>query len=234
MALIFVVDDNVGLTHIVEKVLQHDGHRVEVYHDAHTALKALNTEHPDLILLDIMMPKMDGLEFCQKVRSSTLWASIPIIFLTAKETTEDKVRGFRAGADDYLTKPFSTVELALRVGAVLRRANLHLAGKQTDLLQVSDLTLDQRNYRVYLADRQVTLTPLEFELLKFLMSHPGEVFNAEDLLRWIWNYPSGASNSTIVRKHIRNLRSKLETIPQQPRYIRTANRHGYVFDGGVV
>ncbi len=178
------------------------------------------------------MPGMTGIEVCKRLRAEPNTATLPIIFLTAKVMLDDKIEGFEAGADDYLTKPFDIQELDLRVRAVLRRAQLNKeeSGQQQEdgVLMAGRMTLNQHTFEVTTPEQTCLLTPIEFEVLRHLMLHPGEVFSSERLLQEIWGYPEGTGDPALVRMHIRNLRAKVEPPDMEnPVYIRTISRHGY-------
>lgn len=230
MAKILVVDDNQQLVSIVTSGLRQEGYDVRQAYNGIDALKALQTERPGLIILDVCMPEMNGIEFCSRIRSQPESADIPIIFLTAKGKLEDKISGFNAGADDYLVKPFEFTELLLRVRVLLRRAQRPVRHEHAARLQIRDLTLDQDSYQVQVGNRKVALTPVEFELLRYLMRNPGKVLSTDDLLQGVWGYPPGAGNPSLVRKHIKNLRDKLDTRPDAPGYVRTISRRGYLLE----
>jgi len=157
---------------------------------------------------------------------SPTWLLCPILFLTARSKIEDKIEGFEAGADDYLTKPFDLRELELRVRALLRRSMPSEAPKT--LLEIGPLSLDPRTFKLGVDGKVLLLTPVEFELLYYLMKHAGEVISTERLLQEVWEYPPGTGDPNLVRAHIKNLRSKIEPSPSNPTYIRTISRHGYI------
>jgi two-component system, OmpR family, alkaline phosphatase synthesis response regulator PhoP len=228
MARILVVDDNVPLSLMLESGLKQEGHEVRLAHSGPAAVDTVKAERPDLIVLDIMLPGMTGLEVCRQLRNIPAYESIPIIFLTARNMLEDKIKGFEVGADDYLPKPFEFLELAVRVRALLRRVNFSPSEEQPRFLEVGDLKLDRERYQVTVLDRTVSLTPVEFELLQYFMLHSGETLGTADLLQGVWGYPVGIGNPALVRKHIEKLRGKLEPRPGPPLYIRTISRLGYV------
>jgi two-component system, OmpR family, alkaline phosphatase synthesis response regulator PhoP len=228
MARILVVDDNVPLSLMLESGLRQEGHQVRLAHSGPAAVETVKAEIPDLIVLDVMLPGMTGLEVCRQLRSVPAYANIPIIFLTARNMLEDKLRGFDAGADDYLPKPFEFMELAVRVKALLKRVDFSPSEEQPRFLEKGDLKLDRERYQVMVADRMVTLTPVEFELLEYFMLNSGETLGTGDLLQGVWGYPVGIGNPALVRKHIEKLRGKLEPRSGPPIYIRTISRLGYV------
>jgi DNA-binding response OmpR family regulator len=228
MARILVVDDNVPLSLMLDSGLRQEGHQVRLAHSGPAAVETVKIERPDLIVLDVMLPGMTGLEVCRQLRSIPAYASIPIIFLTARNMLEDKIKGFDAGADDYLPKPFEFGELAVRVRALLRRVSFSPSEEQPRYLEVGDLKLDRERYQVTVSDKTVSLTPVEFELLQYFMLHSGETLGTADLLQGVWGYPVGVGNPALVRKHIEKLRGKLEPRPGPPLYIQTISRLGYV------
>ncbi len=229
MANILVVDDDRDVAGTIERTLQRRNHQVTVAYSGAKALELIRDQRPDLVVLDIMMPRMDGIEVCERIRSLPDTASLPILFLTARSKIEDKVEGFEAGADDYLTKPFDLRELELRVRALLRRSMPSEAPKV--VLQVGALSLDPRTFKLEVDGKVLLLTPVEFELLYYLMGNAGEVISTERLLQEVWEYPPGTGDPNLVRAHIKNLRSKIEPLPGDPTYIRTISRHGYIITG---
>lgn len=227
MAHILVVDDDVYVADTMQRGLQKRGYEVVTAYNGIEALGLVQEQQPDLIVLDIAMPRMNGIEVCHRLRSDEKTKSIPIIFLTARSMIDDKIEGFEAGADDYLTKPFDIQELELRIKAILRRCQPLPPEPSADILTVGPLSLNRRSFEATIEDRAVLLTPIEFELLHHLMSHPGEVFSSERLLQEVWDYPPGTGDPALVRMHIKNLRSKLEPDTLRPTLIRTISRHGY-------
>jgi DNA-binding response OmpR family regulator len=227
MPLILVVDDEVPVALSIERSLRRE-YQVRVAHSGAEALKIARRTHPDLIVLDIIMPGMDGLEVCREFRRDPVLESVPILFLTAKGHVEDRVVGLEAGADDYLTKPFDVRELLLRVEAILRRSmSYENEEMDPDQLTVGQLTLNRRNYQLKVDGREVLLTPVEFDLMYHLMSHRDEVFSSERLLRELWDFPSDTGSPDLVRAHIRNLRRKIEVDSGNPQYIVNVPRRGY-------
>jgi DNA-binding response OmpR family regulator len=226
MARILVVDDDRDVAGTVERTLRRKAHEVVVAYGGAQALQLIKQQCPDLVVLDIMMPRMDGIEVCQRIRTLPNVASVPILFLTAKGKIENKIEGFEAGADDYLTKPFDLRELELRVRALLRRSMPSEAPKAS--LEVGALALDPRTFKLNVDGHVLLLTPVEFELLYYLMKHAGEVISTERLLQEVWEYPPGTGDPNLVRAHIKNLRAKIEPSPTDPTYIKTISRHGYI------
>ncbi len=227
MPLILVVDDDRAVAQTIAACLHQDGHEVLVSNDGSEALELAETNPIDLVVLDVMMPGMDGFEVCRRLRNSPASATAPIIFLTALAELEDKVEGFLAGGDDYLTKPFDLEELELRVRAVLRRSAAMRAQGAATTLTVGSLTLNPHTFEVAVDDRVCLLTPREFSLLEFLMTNAGQIFTSRELLHKVWGYPLRQGNPALVRVHIRNLREKIEEDPSRPRFLRTISHHGY-------
>lgn len=220
---ILVVDDEKRLVSLVESYLTQEGYRVVTAHDGKEALLVARREHPDLIILDLMMPEMDGYGFMRAHRAEQ---NTPIILLTARVDDEERVIGLELGADDYVTKPFRPRELIARVRAVLRRAgNTEPTAK---VLQAADIRLDRETRQVKVRDRFVDLTPSEFDLLAALMSSPGRVFSRLDLLDIIQGVRYEGYERTIDT-HIKNLRAKIETEARDPHYIETVYGIGYRF-----
>jgi DNA-binding response OmpR family regulator len=218
---ILIVDDEKRLVSLVQSYLTQEGYRVVAAYNGKDALAAAQKENPDLIILDIMMPEMNGYDFMRAHRAER---DTPIIMLTAKVEDDDKVIGLELGADDYVTKPFKPRELMARVRNVLRRAGKSEATAKT--LRVSDITLDRDSREVQVADRFVDLTPSEFDLLAALMSAPGRVFSRLDLLDVIQGVRYEGYERTIDT-HVKNLRAKIEPDPRKPRYIETMYGVGY-------
>ncbi len=222
---ILVVDDKANVRTLVREYLTEQGFRVSTADNGQNALYAARHDKPDLILLDIMMPEMDGYEFIRSYRKES---DSPIILLTAKLEESDKVIGLELGADDYITKPFGMRELVARINTVLRRA-----GKTPSpgrVLRAADIVLDQETHSVTVGAREVRLTPSEFDLLGILMASPGRVYSRLELLDAL----QGTTFEGIARtidQHIRNLRGKIEKDPSQPRYIETVFGVGYRFAG---
>jgi DNA-binding response OmpR family regulator len=229
MATILVIDDDSIVAKSVELSLRHDGFQVSVANSGVDGLRLARRESPDLIILDIIMPGMDGYAVCRELRADPLLGDVPVLFLTAKVKDEDKIEGFRAGGDDYLTKPFNIDELILRVKAIIRRNQpvRQEAAAEPRTLQVGDLTLDCRTFEVTTSAKQVLLTPIQFDLLYHLMSHAGEVYSAERLLREVWDYPYDTGSPDLVRVHVRNIRERIELDSSEPEYLRTVPGHGY-------
>ena len=223
---ILVVDDEKVIVKAIKFNLESEGYQVEVGYDGETAVELARGGSFDLILLDLMMPRIDGLQACMRIRE---FSNVPIIMLTAKSEDADKLMGFECGADDYLTKPFNILELKARVRALLRRA----AGVQRDqgaVLAVGDMVLNTEE-RVAVRDgRTVDLTAKEYDLIELLMRNPRRVYSRENLMNVVWGY-SYAGDYRTVDVHIRRLREKLEKNPAEPEYIMTKWGVGYYFKG---
>ncbi len=220
---ILVVDDEERLTSLVKAYFTQEGFRVVTARNGREALFLARQEKPDLIVLDLMMPEMDGYEFMRLHRKER---ETPIILLTARVEDSDKVLGLELGADDYVTKPFSPRELTARVRAVLRRAGQ--AAPEPDLLRAADVTLDRAGHTVRVGARVVDLTPSEFDLLAALMSAPGRAFSRLELLDRLQGAAYEGYERTID-VHIKNLRAKIEPDPSKPRYVETVYGVGYRF-----
>jgi len=218
---VLVVDDSANIRAMVATYLEGEGYRVRAVASGRQALEAAHDEAPDLVILDLMMPEMDGYQFLRAFRRES---GAPVIMLTAKLEEVDKVLGLELGADDYVTKPFGMRELVARVRAVLRRAERHLPTEA--VLTAGDLTLDRSNHTLDVAGRRVDLTPSELRLLAKLMSAPGRVFSRLELLTEIQGSTYEGYERTID-VHVRNLRAKLEPDPRRPRYVETVYGAGY-------
>ncbi len=226
MARILVVDDEEYIQELLKFNLEKEGFEVVLADDGGQALEYTNKLLPDLVILDIMLPGMDGLEVCKLLRRTPQLSSIPVIMLTARGEELDKVLGLELGADDYLTKPFSPRELVARVKARLRR---HGGTPQSrNRIMIGNLIIDTESFRVISQGKSLDLTPKELELLKYLASSPGKVFSREDLLEEIWGYDYAGDTRT-VDVHIRHLRQKIETDPANPQYLETIRGAGYRF-----
>lgn len=237
-------DDSVALT--IERCLRRDNHNVTLAGSGVQALQIARRHIPDLVLLDVLMPGMDGFAVCREMRADPMLAKVPIIFLTARIKDEDRIKGFLAGADDYISKPFNLQELTLRIRAVLRRVQANLEvndqssksspfSKNIELdktslteLKVKGYTLNLRNFELITpSGGHILLTPIQFDLLFQFMSHPGEIYSPSRLLDEIWDYPSDAGSPDLVRVHIKNLRMRVEEDPSAPTFIETIPGYGY-------
>jgi len=204
---ILVVDDEPDVTELVSYKLKREGYEVEVINDPLEIMGKAREFVPDLFVLDIMMPDLDGLKICRMIRADSKLSSVPIIFLTARGEVEDRIRGLESGADDYLSKPFDTKELALRIGLIFKRMAKETGPGQSQL-QVGDILLDEEMHQVTVNGIPVDLTATEFKLLKLLMQRKGRVQSRENLLVNVWNYDTDTETRTIDT-HIRRLREKL-------------------------
>lgn len=220
-----VVDDEPTIAEVVARYLERAGYRTQVAADGVQAIEAAATHRPDLVVLDLMLPGLDGLEVMRRLRDQDR-DRIAIILLTAKGEEADRVIGLRLGADDYVVKPFSPAELVARVDAVLRR--VFVSPEQAAPLELSDLTIDPGARRAFVRGEEVQLTQREFELLLFLARHPGQVFSRDQLMDAVWQYSFYTDTSTVT-VHIRRLRAKIEPDPSEPRHIQTVWGVGYRF-----
>jgi two-component system response regulator ResD len=222
---ILVVDDEPTITEVLCRYLQRAGYHTRVADDGHAAMTAVHEQAPDLIVLDLMLPGIDGLEVMRRVRELDR-DHTAIILLTARGEESDRVIGLRLGADDYIVKPFSPAELVARVDAVLRR--LDTAPSTETPLEFGDLVIDPTARRVTIGNEEESLTQREFELLLFLARHPGQAFTRNQLMDLVWRYSFYTDTSTVT-VHIRRLRAKIERDPARPRYIDTVWGVGYRF-----
>ena len=227
MPKILVVDDERVMVKGIKFNLENEGYQVETGSDGEEAVDKARTGQFDLIILDLMMPKIDGLQACMKIRE---FSNVPVIMLTAKGEDADKIIGFECGADDYITKPFNILELKARIRAMLRRASAGGQGRAAKCIAVGDLTLDTEQ-RVAIRDGQVVeLTAKEYDLIELLMKNPRRVYSRENLMNVVWGY-SYTGDYRTVDVHIRRLREKLERQPAEPEYIMTKWGVGYYFKG---
>jgi DNA-binding response OmpR family regulator len=253
-ANILVIEDDRYVARTIERCLRGDQYRVAMASNGADGLQMAIENPPDLVILDIIMRGMDGYAVCRAMRAETALQDTPVLFLTAKVKPEDKLAGFRVGADDYLCKPFNVDELLLRVQAILRRTlsperppdpapsqaraaeltpplSVHLAAHPELLhrsLVIGDFVLDTQTYELQTPARgRVRLTPLQYDLLYHLMTHPGETFSPARLLNEVWDYPIGRGSPDLVRVHIKTLRERIETEPQDPSFLRTVSGKGY-------
>lgn len=253
---LLVIEDDEIVGKTIERSLRGHEFHVTVTNSGVEGLKVARRQLTDLVILDIIMPGMDGYAVCREMRSDSLLQNIPILFLTAKAKDEDKIAGFLAGADDYLCKPFNVDELILRIRAILRRsknikdnpAPLDIGAENVikpstskmettkpekepsnkNQMAIDGYILNVRTYELSIPDRgKIRLTPVQFDLLYHLMCHPGEIFSPSRLLDEVWDYPSDAGSPDLVRVHIKNLRERIEEDPKNPRFIQTVAGYGY-------
>ena len=224
---ILIVDDDAPNVKMISFLLREEGYDVVSVDNGPAALELVDREQPDLVILDVMMPHMDGFEVCRRIRQKQ---HVPIIFLSAKGETADKVTGLQLGADDYLAKPFEPAEFVARVKAVLRRADSRSGDEAQAKLTVGELSLDPLSNRVSFGDgRKVDLTPIEFRLLYCLMRNAGRILSHDLLMNAVWGYDyEGYSNQIAVYMH--RLRLKLEQDPEQPKFLSTVRGLGYKFE----
>ena len=225
---ILVVDDEVLLVKGIKLSLASEGYTGDWCYDGETAVNMAREERYDLIILDLMMPKKDGLQACQEIRG---FSTVPVIMLTARSESADLLMGFESGADDYVTKPFDILELKARVRALLRRASIAVPQPAASVLQRGHISIDSERRSAYKDGKSVELTMKEFDLVEFLMKNPGRVYSRENLLNLVWGYDYQGDTRT-VDVHIRRLREKLERNPAQPEYIITKWGVGYFFADG--
>lgn len=257
---ILIIEDDEIVSRTIERSLRTQDFKVTVARSGIEGLKIARRQAPDLVILDVIMPGMDGYTVCREMRADPKLSSVPVLFLTARIKDEDKITGFKAGADDYLSKPFNIDELILRVRAILRRAGRsgkqHKNVSQVDFtgvkltshaqmvleriqgtskmpdrerfLIVGDYVLDTHTYELHTPKQgALRLTPVQYDLLYHLMSHPDQIFTPSRLLDEVWNYPSDAGSPDLVRVHIKNLRERIEPDPSSPSFIRTVPGYGY-------
>ena len=245
---ILVIEDDEIVARTIERCLRGGEFRVRLANSGVEGLRAARREVPNLVILDVIMPGMDGYAVCREMRADPVLAETPILFLTAKTKDEDKITGFTAGADDYLGKPFNVDELILRIRAILRRtrhagqpddtgqAN-YVAGEQLGgergsqserIITIGKYSLNTRTYEfIGPKSGKIRLTPVQYDLLYHLMNHPGEIFSPARLLDEVWDYPSDAGSPDLVRVHIKNLRERIEEDPRNPKFIKTIAGYGY-------
>ncbi|WP_457110232.1 response regulator [Marmoricola sp. URHA0025 HA25] len=225
MARVLVVDDDVTVREVVVSYLRAGGHSVVEAADGAEALRAMRSDPADLVVLDLMMPGIDGLEVCRRLRAT---GDVPIIMLTALGAEVDRVVGLESGADDYVTKPFSPRELVLRVDALLRRVG-EQAKPDTGCVADGDLVVDSGRHEVTLAGEVLALTSREFDLLRFLVSNPGTAYSRDELLQQVWGWSFGDQSTVTV--HVRRLREKVERDPKRPSRLVTVWGVGYRWEG---
>ncbi|AIG25317.1 DNA-binding response regulator [Brevibacillus laterosporus] len=227
---VLIVDDEKEIRDLLRKYLERELYQVDVAVNGEEALQMFEKKKYNLLILDVMMPKIDGIEVCRRLRNKT---NIPILMLTAKDHEIDKILGLSMGADDYITKPFSINEVVARVKAIMRRFLILGSddrSQENTLLTFKGITIDLKKYTVHLAGEMISLTAKEFELLKFFASHPEQVFTKTQLFRQVWNSEYVEDDNTVM-VHIRKLRMKIEANPSEPKYIQTVWGIGYKFVG---
>lgn len=227
---ILVVDDDPKIARLVRSYLEQAGFAVETANDGETALQAIRSLHPELVVLDLTLPKLDGLDVTRAVRSDPAISGTPILMLTARVDDIDRILGLEMGADDYVTKPFNPREVLARVKAILRRSQQPPASEAAAVLAVGDVTLHPALHKVEKAGRSIDLTPSEFDILHLLMQHPGQAFSRTQIIEQGLGYEYAGLERT-VDSHIKNLRRKLEANPGQPQLIETVFGVGYRLGG---
>jgi DNA-binding response OmpR family regulator len=224
MANILVVDDEKNIVKGIKFSLEQDGMKVDMAHDGEEALQMARDNSYDLIILDVMLPKIEGTDVCRQIRE---FSAVPVVMVTAKGDDMDKIMGLEYGADDYITKPFNILELKARIKAILRRASREKPVAVSHLITVRDVKLDSQARRVFVSDVEIYLTAKEYDLLEFLMNNEGKVYTRENLLTQLWGDNTGDVRTVDV--HVRRLREKIEENPSDPKYIYTKWGVGYYF-----
>ena len=223
---VLVVDDEKLIVKGIRFSLEQDGMEVDCAYDGEEALQMAKENEYDIILLDVMLPKLTGFEVCQQIRD---FSNVPVVMLTAKGEDMDKILGLEYGADDYITKPFNILEVKARIKAIMRRTNRkEKAQEEEKIIEGKDMRLDREGRRVYISGREINLTAKEFEVLELLMLNPNKVYGRENLLKLVWgsDYPGDVRT---VDVHIRRLREKIETNPSEPKYVHTKWGVGYYY-----
>jgi len=223
---IAIVEDEQELASLIEYNLVRQGYQVQVLGASKGALKALEQSKPDLIVLDVMLPEIDGFELCRQIRQTPGLARTPVLFLTARTDEVDRVLGLEIGGDDYMTKPFSPRELMARVKAHLRRED---RDAEPESAEIGPFRLDRTGRRIFLEERELTLTSTEFSLLEFFLTHRGRAYSRDQLLEAVWGEQRYVTPRT-VDVHVRRLREQIEEQPENPRYLTTVRGFGYRFD----
>lgn len=223
---VLVVDDEKLIVKGIRFSLEQDDMEVDCAYDGEEALKMAKEKAYDMILLDVMLPKMDGFEVCQQIRE---FSNMPIVMLTAKGDDMDKILGLEYGADDYITKPFNILEVKARIKAIMRRTSVATPKKEDSMLiEAGDLKLDCESRRLFILGKEVNLTAKEFDLLELLVNNPNKVYSRENLLNLVWGYEYPGDVRT-VDVHVRRLREKIESNPSEPKYVHTKWGVGYYY-----
>ena len=223
---VLVVDDEKLIVKGIRFSLEQDGMEVDCAYDGEEALTKATENQYDMILLDVMLPKLDGFEVCQRIRE---FSNMPIVMLTAKGDDMDKILGLEYGADDYITKPFNILEVKARIKAIMRRTNASQPKKENDkIIEAGDLRLDCESRRAFVFNKEVILTAIEFDLLELLVNNPNKIYSRENLLNLVWGYEYPGDVRT-VDVHVRRLREKIETNPSEPKYVHTKWGVGYYY-----
>ena len=223
---IAIVEDEAELAALLDYNLSRSGYETRTFGGSGGALKSLEEFKPDLVVLDVMLPDLDGFELCRQIRQSEVLARTPVLFLTARSDEVDRVLGLEIGGDDYMTKPFSPRELIARVKAHLRREDMDV---EPAAMEIGPFRLDRTGRRVYLAGRELALTSTEFNLLEFFVTHPGRAYSRDQLLESVWGEMRNVTPRT-VDVHVRRLREQIEEQAENPRYLTTVRGFGYRFE----
>jgi DNA-binding response OmpR family regulator len=231
MAHILLVDDDAPVLRSIQRILEQATFTVTVMGSGKEALNFIQNHPIDLVVLDIIMPEINGLEVCRQIRASPFIGKMPILFLTAKGRPTDIAQGLDAGGDDFLTKPFDVIELPARVRALLRRAPGGGLDTTSDYLTAGKLKISTTRPEIYVDNRRIELTTLEHRIMYYLMQRANKPVLPEQLLADVWQYPSGSGDPTSVRVHIANLRGKIEPVPEHPQYLRNVRGQGYMVTG---
>lgn len=226
---VLVVDDEKLIVKGIRFSLEQDGMEVDCAYDGEEALRMAKDKAYDMVLLDVMLPKLDGFEVCQQIRE---FSNMPIVMLTAKGDDMDKILGLEYGADDYITKPFNILEVKARIKAIMRRTNASQPKKENEkIIESGDLRLDCESRRAYVLNKEVNLTAKEFDLLELLVNNPNKIYSRENLLNLVWGYEYPGDVRT-VDVHVRRLREKIESNPSEPKYVHTKWGVGYYYYQG--
>lgn len=228
MPTVLAVDDDSQVLRAVRRVLEGAGFTVTTAQSGRDALEIVRQERPDVIVLDIIMPEMDGVEVCRRLRADPFLARIPILFLTAKNRPTDIAEALDAGGDDFLSKPFEVIELPARLRALLRRAPGGALDIHADYIVVGEMALHITRPELLIGQTRIQLSAVEHRLMHYLMLHAGQPVSTAELLESVWEYPPGTGNPKLVHVHMRNLRAKIESDPDEPRYLRNVHGRGYI------
>ena len=223
---IAIVEDEAELASLIDYNLTRHGYETQVLNGSKGTLKSLEQHKPDLVVLDVMLPDIDGFELCRQIRQSAVLSRTPVLFLTARSDEVDRVLGLEIGGDDYMTKPFSPRELIARVKAHLRREDMDV---EPAAMEIGPFRLDRTGRRVFLAGRELALTSTEFNLLEFFVTHPGRAYSRDQLLESVWGEMRNVTPRT-VDVHVRRLREQIEEQAENPRYLTTVRGFGYRFE----
>lgn len=228
---IMIVEDEKEIAELLRDFLKEEQFEVSIVNDGEEAIRLFKEHQPQLMILDIMLPKLNGMEVCRVIRSES---SIPIIMLSAKQSDIDKILGLGLGADDYVVKPFSPSEVVARVKAQLRRANqLSLTSQQTPWIKYSDFEINAEAYEIKVRNKSIQCSAKEFQVLRFFALHPNQVLTREQIYRHVWGFDEYGGDMNTVTVHIKKIREKIEEDPSNPVYIKTIWGVGYKFDGGI-